>query len=73
MGGSGHYVRRRTRDQAINEKLKVLRGFCIVNDRNEEEYRKVLLLAVRDEPNTHYDIVLDRVAKKFIAEKLCER
>lgn len=70
MGGSGHYTPRRTRDQAIQQKLKVLRGFYIVNNENEEEYRKVLLLAVQDEPNTHYDIVLDRVARRLIAEKL---
>ena len=62
-----------TPERAIEDKLKVLRDFCIVNDENEERYRKVLLLAVRDEPNTQFDIVLDRVAKKLIGDKMYER
>lgn len=70
MGGRGHYETTRTRDRAIDEKLRVLRDFCIVNRDNEEEYRKVLLNAILKEPDTHFDIVLDRVARKMIGEKM---
>lgn len=59
-----------TAERAIEDKLQVLRDFYIVDNKNEEEYRKVLLLAVHDDPNTQFDIVLDRVAKRMIAEKL---
>ena len=70
MGGRGHYETTRSQDRAIEEKLQVLRDFCIVDRTNEEEYRKVLLLALRKEPDTHFDIILDRVAKKLIGEKM---
>lgn len=69
MGRRSHYETTRTRERAIEEKLQVLRDFYIVNRGNEEEYRKVLLNAVLKEPDTHFDIILDRVAKKMIGEK----
>lgn len=67
---AGHYECRRTVDRAINDKMRVLKDFCVVNHTNEEEIRKMLVLAVRDDLNTHYDIVLDRVAKRLISEKI---
>lgn len=70
----GAYVKGQniTPEQAIEHKLQVLKDFCIVNGGNEDEYRKVLSFAIRNEPNTHHDIVLDRVAKRLIAEKMFE-
>ena len=59
-----------TPERSVETKLRVLKDFHIVNRTNEEEYRKVLLLALRDDPKTQHDIVLDRVAKKLIAEKI---
>lgn len=70
MGRSSHYETTRSRDRAIEDKLQVLRDFCIVDRGNEEEYRKVLLNAILKEPDTHFDIILDRVAKKLIGEKM---
>ena len=55
---------------AINEKMKVLREFCIVDKKNEAEVRAKLEAAIEAEPNSDYEMVLDRVAHKMIAEKL---
>ena len=63
----GTYI---TADKAIENKLQVLKDFYIIDNRNEDEYRKVLSSAVKKEPDTHFDIVLDRVAKKLISERL---
>ena len=56
--------------QAINTKLKILREFYIVDDKNEEEIRKQLSDAIKAHPNTDYEHVLDQVAHRLIAEKL---
>ena len=70
MGRNSHYETTRTQERAIEEKLQVLRDFCIVDRTNEEDIRRRLKLAVADEPNTHYDIILDRIAKTMISEKM---
>ena len=56
-------------ERAIDEKMKVLEEFYIVNDHNEKTIRDRLTAAVKAEPDKDYDVVLDRVAKKFIEEK----
>jgi hypothetical protein len=57
-------------DQAINEKIKVLREFYIVDDHNEEAIRQKLIKAVKAEPNKNFDIILDRVAHTMIMNRL---
>ena len=57
-------------DRAIDEKMQVLKDFYIVDRNNEDDIRKELQAAIRNEPNSNYDIVLDRVAKRMIGEKL---
>ena len=65
-------ARRRTLEQAVYEKLNVLKEFCIVNRMNEEEYRKILLDAAKSEPDRNYDVVLDQVARDLIKKKIEE-
>ena len=60
----------RTAKQAINEKMKVLREFYVVDDNNESEIKSLLTQAVEAEPNKNFDIVLDRVAHSLIEKKL---
>lgn len=54
----------------IDEKIKVLRELCIVDTRNEESIRNMLLTAIRNRPQSDPLVVLDSVAKRLIAEKL---
>lgn len=61
-----------TVDKAIDNKIRVLKDFCIVNKGNEEDIRRRLKLAVADDPHTHFDVVIDRVAKQLISEKVYE-
>lgn len=60
----------RTVDHIINEKIKVLREFHIVNTMNEDSIRNMLFIAVRDRPDSDPDAVVDRIAKSLIATKL---
>lgn len=60
----------RTADQAIQEKLKVLREFHIVDDRNEKSIKQKLIEAVEAEPKKNFDIILDRVAHTMIMNYL---
>ena len=56
----------RTVEQAIKEKMKVLREFYIVNEHNEKSIELNLWDAIKAEPNKNFDIVLDRVAHTMI-------
>lgn len=60
----------RSVDSAIKEKLKVLREFDIVDDRNESSIEAKMRKAIADNPDTHFDRVLDKFARKLIDEKL---
>lgn len=62
----------RTLSQAVSEKLKVLREFCVVDYKNERQIKNQLLAAVKAEPNKDFDIVLDRVARSMIDKKLSD-
>lgn len=55
---------------AVASKIRVLRDFYVVNDHNESSVRQQLFKAVEDEPNKDMHIVLDRVCKQLITEKL---
>lgn len=69
---SGKHTPKRTAETAVKEKLKVLREFCIVDDRNETVIRERLEKAIADKPDLNFDVVLDRMAKRMINEKLGE-
>lgn len=58
--------------KAIEEKLKVLKEFCVVDTRNEATIRERLEKAVAERPDMHFDLVLDRTARRMINEKLGE-
>lgn len=60
----------RTPQKAIDEKIKVLREFCVVDTRNEDAVRERLEKAIAERPDAHFDTVVDRIAKQMIAEKL---
>ena len=55
--------------QAVSSKMRVLRDFYIVDDKNKNEYKKILLNAVAKYPNRDYEIVLDQTAAKIISER----
>lgn len=65
-----HIPSERTFEQAINEKMKVLRDFYIVDKRNEKIIEQKLIDAVKAEPNKNFDIVIDRVAHTMIMNRL---
>ena len=58
------------REQAVREKLKVLRDFYIVDDNNVDEYRAALEKAIDESPSNNIDAILDRTARKMIDERL---
>jgi hypothetical protein len=67
---SQHVPAKRTLNQAIQEKMKVLKEFYVVNGDNEDKIKQRLINAVNAEPTKDFDIVLDRVAQTLIKEKL---
>lgn len=54
----------------INEKIKVLKDFYIVDRKNEAEIRAYLEKVLADNPKGDPRIVLDRAAAPLIQEKL---
>lgn len=63
-------VRYRKPDLAVKEKLKVLREFYIVDDENEESFKHQMERAIAENPDVHFDRVLDGFARKLISEKM---
>lgn len=60
-----------TPDEAIEEKIQVLKDFYVINNRKQEEsVRSKLKQALANEPRRDPYIVLDRVARTMILEKL---
>lgn len=64
------FDRKPTPKQAVNEKLRVLRDFYIVDDTNKKEYKKLLLDEVAKYPHRDPEIVLDQLASILIMKKL---
>jgi hypothetical protein len=62
--------RKPTVKEAINAKMKVLREFYVVDESNDREIRAELKAAVDAHPGRDYELVLDQVAHRMIAEKL---
>lgn len=63
-------IRYRKPELAIREKLKVLREFYIVDDSNEESFKRQMERAIAENPDVHFDRVLDGFARKLISEKM---
>lgn len=60
-----------TPDEAIEEKIQVLKDFYVINNRKQEEsVRAKLKQALANEPRRDPYIVLDRVARVMILERL---
>ena len=55
---------------AVRDKLKVLEEFYVFDPEEEDKYEARLYAAVRAEPEVDYNIILDRVARSLISEKL---
>ena len=62
MARHDSYITIRTVEDAIEEKLRVLSDFLIVTSENKEAYRKLMVLAIAEHPNTHFDRILDTFA-----------
>lgn len=69
-GHTVHYDSQRDAKQAINEKIRVLKDFYIVDKSNEETVRAQMQAELDKRPDIDFDIVLDGFAKKLIGEKL---
>lgn len=60
-----------TPDEAIEEKIQVLKDFYVINNREQEKsVRAKLREALVKEPRRDPYIVLDRVARTMILERL---
>lgn len=62
--------RNRKPELAVKEKLTVLREFYIVDDSNEESFKRQMERAIAEHSDVHFDRVLDGFARKLISEKL---
>lgn len=62
--------RRPSVKQAINQKMRVLREFCVVDKDNEDSIRTYLKAAVDANLKYDYEHVLDRAAQVLIKQKL---
>lgn len=69
--GKIHYYNpTRGSKQAIDEKIKVLKEFYVVDKDNEHIVRERLEKAVADHPDEDFDRIIDRVAWQMIEQKL---
>ena len=62
----------RTVKHVINDKLKVLRDFGVVDDENELSIKKKFTDAFINAPGKDPDIIADRIARTMIMEKLSD-
>lgn len=60
----------RTVDQIIDDKIRVLRDFCVVTDENEKDIRYELRTGINKDSGSKPDTVADRIAKRLMAEML---
>lgn len=60
----------RTVRQVVDEKIKVLEDFYIVDIDNEYTIRKKLIAEIESHPNSDPDVIADRVARTLISNKL---
>lgn len=62
--------RKPTVKEAVAAKMKVLKEFYVVNRLNKTEIEEQLWAAIKAHPESDYEVVLDQVSHKLIAEKL---
>ncbi len=60
----------KTEKRIVEEKLQILRDFCIVDHNNEDQIRSMLICAIHEHPNISPITMVDRIAKRLISEKL---
>lgn len=68
-GRTKQYILQRGVNDAINEKIKVLKDFYIVDKRNEETVRAQMKAEIERRSDVDFDRVLDSFAKKLIDKK----
>ena len=61
---------KQTVKQVIDEKMKILREFYVVDDDNQAEIRQLLQDAVDAQPNSDYEYALQRLTHAMVMEKL---
>lgn len=64
------YEPKRDVKQAIDEKIRVLKDFYIVDNSNEKTIRAQMQAEITKRPDVEFDRVLDSFAKKLIDKKL---
>ena len=68
---SGYYgMPPRSIETVVEEKIRILRDFYIVDDTNEKDIRMEFRTELRKNAGKDLDIVADRLAKRYISEKL---
>lgn len=68
---SSKYKPVRTMETIIDEKVDILRDFCVINnDEEEKQIRYDLSYAIRSEPYSNAGSVADRFTKTLISKKL---
>lgn len=63
---------KKTTKTIINQKMRVLKDFYVVDDDNEDYIRKQMERALKDHPNEDPEVVLDHFAHPLIQSKLRE-
>lgn len=58
-----------TLDELIEEKMRILDDFLVVNRRNKKEIEARLRKAVLDNPNRDREIVLEQITNSLIMSK----
>lgn len=58
-----------TIDAIVDDKMKVLRELCVVDNKNDDSVRAKLVAAIRDNPTMDMQRIVDRVARKLIYER----
>lgn len=61
---------KQTVKQVIDEKMKILREFYVMDDDNQEDIKQKLQDAVDAHPDKDYERILERVTHTMIMEKL---
>lgn len=61
---------KKTPKTIINNKIRVLKDFYVVDETNEDKLRKKMEQALKDHPNEDPEVVLDHFAHPLIQEKL---
>lgn len=58
------------KETMVNNKIKILRDFCIVNEKNKQQVEMYLVSALSQNPHRNPQTVLDRAARSLILGKI---